>query len=97
VGLRSPNVETGLPTTVRMVALSVQDTGIGIAEGDLEKLFQKFRQVGEQTDGRRQPGTGLGLSICKEIVEHHGGHIWAESQLGIGSRFVFTLPGEGKP
>jgi len=94
-GLRSPNVQTGLPTMARMVAVSVEDTGIGIAEDDLEKLFQKFRQVGEQSDRRRQPGTGLGLSICKEIVEQHGGRIWAESRAGVGSRFVLTLPSWG--
>jgi two-component system, NtrC family, sensor histidine kinase KinB len=73
------------------VEVGVQDTGIGIAPEDLSKLFQRFVQVGErrQTD---VSGTGLGLSIAKEIVELHGGRIWAESEKGQGTRFVFTLP-----
>jgi signal transduction histidine kinase len=73
------------------VEVGVQDTGIGIASEDLSKLFQRFVQVGErrQTD---VSGTGLGLSIAKEIVELHGGRIWAESEKGQGTRFVFTLP-----
>jgi PAS domain S-box-containing protein len=73
------------------VEVSVQDTGIGIAKEDLEKVFERFLQVGE----RRQTdisGTGLGLSIAKEIVELHAGAIWAESEKGQGARFIFTLP-----
>jgi signal transduction histidine kinase len=65
---------------------------VGIAEADLNGVFEKFKQVGDRTSGTRRPGTGLGLPICREIVEHHGGYIWVESQLGQGSRFVFTLP-----
>ena len=69
----------------------VSDTGIGIVREDLDKIFQKFQQVGE-TLTNKPKGTGLGLPICKQIVEHHGGRIWAESEFGKGSTFCFTLP-----
>jgi signal transduction histidine kinase len=73
------------------IMLSVIDTGIGIAETDQERIFDKFRQVGDvHTD--KTIGTGLGLSICKQIVEHHSGRIWVESKPGKGSNFSFTLP-----
>ena len=70
------------------VIVSVKDTGVGIAEEDLPKLFRKFSQVGP----RREGGTGLGLAICKALVEAHGGRIWVESKLGRGSTFSFSLP-----
>lgn len=74
-----------------LITVCVEDTGIGIAEEDLAEVFEKFKQVGEvHTD--RPKGTGLGLPICKQIVEHHGGSVWVESELGKGSRFFFTLP-----
>jgi signal transduction histidine kinase len=67
---------------------SVRDTGQGISADGLESVFERFRQ-GEKRDGR---GVGLGLYISKCIVQGHGGHIWAESRLGEGSTFSFTLP-----
>jgi signal transduction histidine kinase len=70
------------------VVVSVRDTGVGIAEEDIPKLFRKFSQVGP----RREGGTGLGLAICKALVEAHGGGIWVESKLGRGSTFSFSLP-----
>jgi signal transduction histidine kinase/DNA-binding response OmpR family regulator len=74
--------------------VSVTDTGIGIAPADQPKVFEKFKQVGDTlTD--KPTGTGLGLPICKEIIEHHGGRIWVESELGKGSTFFFTLPALG--
>ncbi|MCG8366746.1 MAG: ATP-binding protein, partial [Pseudanabaenales cyanobacterium] len=73
------------------ILVSVTDTGVGIAEADINKVFEKFKQVGEiMTD--KPKGTGLGLPICKQIVEHHSGRIWVESQPGQGSTFRFTLP-----
>jgi len=73
------------------VTVSVVDNGIGIAEEDHPKVFEKFRQVGDTLTDKPK-GTGLGLPICKQIVEHHGGSIWVESELGHGSTFSFTLP-----
>jgi signal transduction histidine kinase len=66
----------------------VTDTGAGIPEGMLDAVFERFWQVGE--NDRR--GQGLGLYISKSIVEGHRGRIWAESTVGSGSRFYFTLP-----
>jgi len=73
------------------IEISVTDTGIGISEEELPKVFHKFYQVSGnlQTEIR---GTGIGLAIAKEIVELHGGRIWVESQVGKGTRFIFTLP-----
>ncbi len=73
------------------IMISVIDTGMGIAEIDQGKVFEKFKQVGDNHTGKLN-GTGLGLSICKQIVEHHGGRIWVESKPGKGSNFSFTLP-----
>lgn len=74
-----------------LVEFSVSDNGVGIPEEALEKVFERFYQV-EMHDGREFGGTGLGLAIAKELVELHGGHIYAESSKGKGSIFSFTLP-----
>lgn len=79
-----------------VVELAIVDTGTGIAPEDQTAVFEKFRQVGDTLTGK-PTGTGLGLSICKEIVEHHGGTIRVESELGVGSRFSFTLPVAAMP
>lgn len=71
--------------------VSIMDTGKGIADDDLPKLFKKFQQI-ESPEENEEGGTGLGLAICKEIIEHNGGKIWAESKPGVGSVFQFTLP-----
>jgi signal transduction histidine kinase len=68
----------------------VSDQGKGIAPDDLDRIFGKFYQV-EESATREQGGTGLGLAICRGIIEAHRGRIWAESELGRGSRFHFTL------
>ncbi|MBI5416121.1 MAG: PilZ domain-containing protein [Candidatus Omnitrophica bacterium] len=73
------------------VRVGIVDTGLGIAEADLPKVFEKFIQVTRRQD-LEQKGVGLGLAIAKELVERHGGEIWVESQPGVGSRFYFTLP-----
>jgi signal transduction histidine kinase len=78
------------------VKVSTKDEGLGIAPENLEKIFEKFQQV-EDHFTRSQGGTGLGLSICKEIVLHHGGKIWAESVVDVGSTFSFTIPYEEQP
>jgi PAS domain S-box-containing protein len=73
------------------VCFTVEDQGQGIAEEKLERIFDRFQQ-GDSSDSRALGGTGLGLALCRSIVEQQGGRIWAESSLGCGSRFRFTLP-----
>jgi len=74
-----------------MVAISVRDSGIGIPEDQLEKVFEKFHQV-EDSLRRSITGTGLGLAITKGLVEAQHGRIWAQSEVGKGSTFTFILP-----
>ncbi|HWO41177.1 MAG TPA: ATP-binding protein [Candidatus Eisenbacteria bacterium] len=69
----------------------VSDTGIGIAENEIENVFAEFRQADARIS-REFGGTGLGLNITKKIVEMHGGRIWVESRLGKGSTFFFEVP-----
>lgn len=66
-----------------------KDNGIGIAPADHERAFGIFQRLVHQED---YEGTGIGLAVCKKIVEHHGGRIWIESQLGMGTTFVVALP-----
>ncbi|MFB8796217.1 MAG: GAF domain-containing protein [Microcoleus sp.] len=73
------------------VLFQVRDRGRGIPADKLELIFARFQQV-DASDSREKGGTGLGLSICQSIIERHGGKIWAESILGEGSTFFFTLP-----
>lgn len=73
------------------VLFSVRDQGQGIPSDKLESIFERFQQV-DSSDSRRKGGTGLGLTICRKIIEQHEGKIWAESTLGEGSTFSFTLP-----
>ncbi len=76
------------------VMLSVEDQGPGIAPADRERLFTKFFRADDAVT-RKTPGTGLGLAICKDIVDAHGGRIWAESEPGKGAVFKVRLPREG--
>lgn len=85
------SVEAGIDDKKENVFVSVADTGPGIASKDLEKVFDKFQQVGERV-ATDITGTGLGLSIAKDIVALHGGEIWAESREDKGAKFTFTLP-----
>ena len=70
--------------------VSVTDTGVGIAPGDQEAVFEEFRQVGA-TD-KKAEGTGLGLALSRRFIELHGGQISVQSEIGHGSTFTFTLP-----
>jgi len=78
------------------VEVSVVDTGIGIPAEELENIFSEFRQV-DSSITREYEGSGLGLSIAKRFVELHGGAIWAQSEVGKGSIFHFTIPLEAQP
>jgi len=72
----------------------VADEGVGIAPEDINHLFDRFFRA-KSNSGTQIIGTGLGLPISRAIVEAHGGLIWAESQLGRGSAFYFSLPLKG--
>jgi signal transduction histidine kinase len=70
--------------------VSVADTGPGIAPEDRDRIFEEFQQT--ELGAHQNEGTGLGLSLSRRLVELHGGRLWVESELGHGSRFVFSLP-----
>jgi two-component system sensor histidine kinase GlrK len=72
------------------IEVAVSDTGRGIPESGLKEVFEKFRRVDDGKGAVR--GTGLGLAIVKHIINAHGGHVWAESEVGKGSIFTFSLP-----
>jgi signal transduction histidine kinase len=73
------------------VSFTVWDTGIGIAEADMERLFQPFVQL-DSSLARHHPGTGLGLALVARLADLHGGHVTLESTVGEGSRFSITVP-----
>lgn len=85
------DVEISVRKEEEMLEFNVKDTGIGIAQEDLAKLFKEFSQI-DSSLTRRHKGTGLGLILSKRLVELHGGSIWIESQEGIGSTFTFYIP-----
>ncbi len=80
-----------LGETSDVMLFFVQDSGEGIPKEDLGKIFDKFGQVETRKAGRKM-STGLGLTFCRLATEAHGGHIWVESELGVGSTFFFTVP-----
>lgn len=86
------SVEIILSCSPVRVHLSVHDTGVGIAPHELGLVFDKFYRV--QQGETKTSGTGLGLTIAKEIIQAHGGDIWVESEVGVGSNFTFSLPFE---
>ncbi|OGP53600.1 MAG: hypothetical protein A2Y65_02680 [Deltaproteobacteria bacterium RBG_13_52_11] len=86
-GRRGGNIEIGAKGEAGMVRFWVKDDGPGISEKVLPQIFEKF-----QTDALGRRGSGLGLAIARQVVEAHGGRIWAESKEGEGATFYFTLP-----
>lgn len=84
-------IEISLQEKEKEIACIVADTGLGISEEDLPKVFSKFEQFG-RLPGSGEKGTGLGLAITKGIIELHGGKIWVESKLGQRTKFSFILP-----
>ena len=86
--LRAKNSELG---DFDYIEITVEDTGIGIEAGDLPRLFQEVSQL-EIPYTKKYSGTGVGLVLTKKLVELLGGRIWAESEPGKGSRFMFVIP-----
>jgi two-component system, OmpR family, sensor histidine kinase VicK len=89
--LKSQVANTIITDRSKGILFQICDEGQGIPAHKLESIFERFQQV-DSSDSRKKGGTGLGLTICRKIIEQHGGRIWAESELGIGSTFSFTLP-----
>jgi PAS domain S-box-containing protein len=86
----APDQDTAVPTALRF---TVTDTGIGIAEEKMARVFERFTQADSSTT-RRFGGSGLGLTICRRLVQLMGGRIWVESELTKGSTFAFAVPFE---
>jgi signal transduction histidine kinase len=76
------------------IRVSVEDSGIGIAQSDYERIFEAFQQ-GRRDVSASAEGTGLGLTLSKRIVELHGGRLWVDSRVGHGSKFTFSIPDAG--
>jgi len=91
VRLSSKRGGQGVSSDADAIEVTVTDTGAGISLEDQPKVFEQFVQVGDTLTDKPK-GTGLGLPICKQIVEHHGGRLWVESEVGKGSTFGFILP-----
>jgi signal transduction histidine kinase len=89
-GQVAPHIHVSAVRQAEEWLFAVHDNGPGVDVASLQKIFMPFQRL----QGSERPGPGLGLSICREIVERHGGRIWAESQPGCGTTFRFTLPAE---
>ncbi len=89
--LSGGKIEVKARSNGKEVVFTVSDTGIGIPESDLERIFERFYRV-DAARSREAGGTGLGLAIARHIVEAHGGRVWVESAVGLGSRFHFSIP-----
>ncbi len=84
-----PHIHIGVEKKENMWLFSVRDNGMGFDMKQADRLFKMFQRLQSST---KYPGTGMGLAICKKIIERHGGKIWAESEIGKGSTFYFTIP-----
>ena len=86
---RDPEVYIRATNNMDFIKFSIKDNGIGIAEQYQQKIFIIFKRLHTREEFS---GTGIGLSICKKIIERHGGEIWLDSKLGVGTTFYFTFP-----
>ncbi|MDY6930432.1 MAG: PAS domain S-box protein [Halobacteriota archaeon] len=86
-GSKSPRIHISSEEREGDWVFSVKDNGIGIDPENVEHIFKIFRRM-----DKRKSGTGIGLATCKRIVQHHGGRIWVESELGVGTTIYFTIP-----
>jgi PAS domain S-box-containing protein len=86
---RKPKVEISGQDQGGYWVVTVKDNGIGIGPDDLQRVFGIFQRL---VTREKYEGTGIGLAVCRKIAEHHGGHIWVESELEVGSRFHVALP-----
>jgi signal transduction histidine kinase len=87
------NIRLRVTQSGNEVMVSVADTGVGIDPADLQHVFDRFWRARDTT----AKGAGLGLFIAFGIIEAHGGRIWAESELGVGTKVTFALPRSGQP
>ncbi|MBC6419996.1 MAG: GHKL domain-containing protein, partial [Prochloron sp. SP5CPC1] len=84
----SPTITISVKPEGEQWCFSIQDNGIGIKPENFNRIFGIFQRLETETE---YPGTGIGLASCKKIVQRHGGRIWVESELGVGTVFYFTL------
>ena len=82
------HIELSVSEAEEHVVIRVRDNGIGIEPQYLKQVFVPFKRL----HGRQIPGNGIGLAVCQRIIEAHGGRLWAESELNVGSEFCFALP-----
>jgi signal transduction histidine kinase len=93
---RHGTIAISLHTEDKWAVVRIADSGIGIAEEDLPRIFERFYKA-DKARTRTTPGSGLGLAIVKKIVDFHHGDIGVESRLGVGTAFTVRLPLEFQP
>ena len=90
-GARTPKISVSADRVDINWVFVVRDNGIGVDSRHYERIFEVFQRLHDQSE---YPGTGIGLAICRRVVNAHGGKIWLESQVGLGSNFYFSIPAD---